>query len=321
MMNSYEKKFRETIGVKFPFLQYFRSLEHIEFDEEQIQSLLEFIEGELGSEEGTERIVSLYSEINTVLTNIYMFPPRSLAENLREPVLLVLRKLLAAKKRLDSINRDQMLDHELSTLARRLEVLHPMFGDWIEFAIHDLRGQHSTIGDTLQTIFGKVTDRKIGAPMTDVGHELLQRRNDSKVNYLSVWRGKKIKGTSVVLRDGDGKAYGMLCVNIDLDKIEKSPQQVLQDLVNSAENVDENFADNPREMVIRSVQRFDQTHQWNRHSFNELVQAFPWLFEHPHLRHSLELLPDYFRCDPEDLATMLKKRRLGDSPYLQVAGD
>lgn len=86
-----------------------------------------------------------------------------------------------------------------------------------EVVLHDLAQPDASIVH----IEGKVTGRKVGGSLTDLGLANLQLGDDQKdiLNYLTQTRtGKVVKSSTIILRDEDGHVFGTVCINIDMSK-------------------------------------------------------------------------------------------------------
>ena len=90
------------------------------------------------------------------------------------------------------------------------------FGSHCEVVIHDLTDVSSSI---VAIYNGHVTGRDVGSPMTDLGLTVLRKgsEEDLLLNYPNKSiKGKKIKSSSMMIRDEKGEIVGCLCINIDL---------------------------------------------------------------------------------------------------------
>lgn len=109
------------------------------------------------------------------------------------------------------------LPNELKILFPIIDALSQMFGEsHYEFTVHDFRYPESS----LCYIKGNVTERNIGAPLTDRLLSIYRREGDDAkddVNVMTVTnKGKLIKTSSIFIRDGKGKIVGSLGVTVDI---------------------------------------------------------------------------------------------------------
>ncbi len=109
-----------------------------------------------------------------------------------------------------------MNKHNFDFLKRLTKGMVSIFGDRCEVVIHDFTDlAHSVIH-----IEGCITERKIGAPITDLLFRLLNDFGDDvpdKLNYKNhTDDGKVLKCATIFVRDMDGKPEGCLCINFDI---------------------------------------------------------------------------------------------------------
>jgi len=97
------------------------------------------------------------------------------------------------------------------------------FGDHSEVILHDFSQPKNSVVYTCNNV---VTRREIGQSFTEyfVKEVLLSRKfnNDLSANYMMEGEdGKKIKSSTALIRDGNGKVIGALCVNIDITDMKR----------------------------------------------------------------------------------------------------
>lgn len=102
------------------------------------------------------------------------------------------------------------------------EMLVQTFGKDVEVVLHNLANpEHSVVF----VVNGDVTGRKIGDSFDQlVKQVLLSERlaNDYVANYyFTAANGKLIRSSTLLLRDGEKKLQGALCINVDTTKITK----------------------------------------------------------------------------------------------------
>ncbi len=95
------------------------------------------------------------------------------------------------------------------------------FGKNCEVLLHD-------VSDLEQSVVlienGYITGRKIGAPMTDLGLYFLTSDLFNDINYVANYQteskdGKKLKSTTIFIRDNKRKIVGFLCINFNLEPL------------------------------------------------------------------------------------------------------
>lgn len=105
------------------------------------------------------------------------------------------------------------------------------FGNSCEVVIHDFSDLSSSI---IAIYNGHVTERRIGSPFTDYGLATLKQgfKEDLILNYLNTSiKGKKVKSSSILIRDNDGEVIGSLCINIDLTML-STARTIINELMN-----------------------------------------------------------------------------------------
>ena len=104
----------------------------------------------------------------------------------------------------------------LESLKRLANGIVAVFGDRCEVVIHDF----SNMARSVVYIAGNVTNRSVGAPITDLPFRLLEEFGNKvpdKIGYKNTTdSGKFLKCSTVFLRDQKGKVEGCLCVNFDV---------------------------------------------------------------------------------------------------------
>jgi predicted transcriptional regulator YheO len=126
-----------------------------------------------------------------------------------------------------------------------LEAMRPVvhmiansIGRTSEVVLHDFRTPDSSVIE----IAGNLTDRGIGAPVNEVNKWLLSQGKDVRdEKFVRTARGRTLKTARTLFREGDGRAFGALCINIDVTEL-LSVARSIADLAGS----DELFQEQPR---------------------------------------------------------------------------
>ncbi|MCF6411383.1 helix-turn-helix transcriptional regulator [Pseudalkalibacillus salsuginis] len=97
------------------------------------------------------------------------------------------------------------------------ESIAKTFGSHCEVVIHDL----TDVSASIVAIFnGHVTGRQVGSTITSFGLNLLRKveeGTDCLLNYVNEdLRGKRVKSSSIYIRDDDGNLLGCLSINLDI---------------------------------------------------------------------------------------------------------
>ena len=99
---------------------------------------------------------------------------------------------------------------------RLADAIVAVFGERCEVVIHDF----SDMARSVVYIAGNVTNRSVGAPITDLPFRLLKEFGNKvpdKIGYKNIaGNGKFLKCSTVFLRDQKGKVEGCLCINFNV---------------------------------------------------------------------------------------------------------
>ena len=120
-----------------------------------------------------------------------------------------------------------------------------MFGTDCEVLLHDISNLENSI---IMIENGHVTGRKIGSPMTDLGLYFLKsdlfKDNDFIANCQTESKfGKKLKSTTIFIRDNKRKIIGFLCINYALDHLTEIRKKI-DDFCEVNKDVDKNVFNN-----------------------------------------------------------------------------
>ena len=137
-----------------------------------------------------------------------------------------------------------------------------MFGTDCEVLLHDMSNLENSI---IMIENGHVTGREVGGPMTDLGLYFLQsdlfKNTDFIANYQTENKyGKKLKSTTIFIRDKKKKIIGFLCINYALDYLSGLSGKIddfcavnkdLENNVFNKEEKEEIFTDNIDDLLER----------------------------------------------------------------------
>ncbi|WP_461210920.1 helix-turn-helix transcriptional regulator [Desulfocurvus sp. DL9XJH121] len=112
-------------------------------------------------------------------------------------------------------NSPRDYSNRLENMKNVARVLHLTLGNRCEVAVHDFRDlEHSMVH-----IEGNITNRPIGAPVTDLVVKALRKEGDGVrdiLNYSTTTRdGRALKSSTCFVRDRGGKVIGALCINLE----------------------------------------------------------------------------------------------------------
>lgn len=103
----------------------------------------------------------------------------------------------------------------LELLGSLVEPLWHSLGTDSEVVLHEI----GRLPNSVVAIAGSVTGRRVGDPATDVLLEQLRNvdREQNKVGYQSVLPdGRRLRSTTMIVRDSDGEPVAALCINTDI---------------------------------------------------------------------------------------------------------
>lgn len=109
-----------------------------------------------------------------------------------------------------------MQKNNLAFLKQLAKGITAIFGDRCEVVIHDF----TDITNSVVHMEGNVTERSVGAPITDLVYKLVNEFGDDapdKLGYKNTLdRGKVLKCSTIFVRDDEGKIEGCFCINFDV---------------------------------------------------------------------------------------------------------
>ncbi len=150
---------------------------------------------------------------------------------------------------------DCLFDHAIRTA----DVLANMFGRHCEVAVHDFRNlDHSLIH-----LAGCLTNREIGAPITDLVLNVINQSPDHSVvhdlvNYRTTTKsGIEMKSSTIFLRDSDHRIVGAMCINVQINDL-RYMHTIIGNFLSfndSQEHEEESFPTTVQEMVEEMVLR------------------------------------------------------------------
>lgn len=137
--------------------------------------------------------------------------------------------------------------------------LADVMGPETEVVLHDLSNiDHSVVAIRN----GNISNRKIGAPATDLVLKIMKDEAYSNKNYLVNYKGvsdtgKGLKSSSFFIRDNKKKLIGMLCLNIDYGNmlIFKNYLDSFFNFMNVKDDEDvEHFSNTAEELTLNSIE-------------------------------------------------------------------
>jgi len=150
----------------------------------------------------------------------------------------------------------------LASFIPVVKAIAKTFGPDCEVLLHDMSNLENSI---IMIENGHVTGREVGSPLTDLGLYFLQsdlfKDTDFIANYQTENKyGKKLKSTTIFIRNDKKKIIGFLCINYALDHLTEIRKKiddfcainkdVDKNVFNNKEN-EEFFADNLDDLLER----------------------------------------------------------------------
>ena len=117
------------------------------------------------------------------------------------------------------MKRCESINPKLVPFLSLAETIGTQFAPYCEAVIHDL----SNLDSSLVAISGNVTNRPLGAPITDYVLRLLKEYgddvNDNYIYFASTKDGKRLKSSTTFIRDQEGHVIGCFCINFCIEAL------------------------------------------------------------------------------------------------------
>jgi predicted transcriptional regulator YheO len=153
------------------------------------------------------------------------------------------------------------------SLKRLADAIVAVFGERCEVVIHDF----NDMARSVVYIAGNVTNRSVGAPITDLPFRLLKEFGNKvpdKIGYKNTaGNGKFLKCSTIFLRDQKGKVEGCLCINFnvtdfvflstvfsDFSSLNQSPDR--EELFTPQEHYTKSFAETVESVIDTMVAEY-----------------------------------------------------------------
>ena len=114
----------------------------------------------------------------------------------------------------------EFVNPKLAPFLPIVEAIATQFAPYCEAVLHDL----SNLDSSLVAISGNVTNRPLGAPITDYVLRLLKQYGDNvedSYHYFTTTTkgGKKLKSSTTFIRDTDRHVVGCFCINFCIETL------------------------------------------------------------------------------------------------------
>ena len=143
---------------------------------------------------------------------------------------------------------DRDADRRLRMLADIVGPLAQSLGTRCEIVLHDYRMPDCSV----VAVAGKVTDRKVGSAMSEIGLSILAEGNEARdrLNYLTkAPNGRIVNSSTIALRDENRHVFGALCINIDVTELRRAATILAELAGNSAEPQPTTFTNDIRDVI------------------------------------------------------------------------
>ena len=139
----------------------------------------------------------------------------------------------------------------LANFIPAVKAIAKTFGPDCEVLIHDVNNLENSI---IAIENGHVTGRKVGSPMTDLGLYFLKSDLFKDTEFIANYQteskdGKKLKSTSIFIRDNKKKIVGFLCINYALDHLTEIRRKI-DDFCAVNKDADKNIFNNEEKEEI-----------------------------------------------------------------------
>ncbi len=144
-----------------------------------------------------------------------------------------------------TINDKQILESYKSLI----EGLAKYLGSSYEIVLHSLEDLDNSV---IAIYNGKHTGRKIGAPITDLALEMMDKIKDNGDNSIVYFsknkKGEPLKSTTIVIKGEEDRIIGLLCINMYLNTS-------FNDIINSfipSNEIKENYNQNTEDLITNA---------------------------------------------------------------------
>ncbi|MEH6534464.1 MAG: PAS domain-containing protein [Photobacterium frigidiphilum] len=134
-----------------------------------------------------------------------------------------------------------------------LDCLGAMFGDSCEIVLHSFETLHASV---IHIVNGHITDRKIGAPVTNIALEKLSEFKKTNENWAVYFSNsnkdnKPFKSSSTLITNNDNVPIGMICMNYSLDV---SLHSLVKNFYEPIDRKQENFSQDVNNLVLSHLE-------------------------------------------------------------------
>lgn len=140
-----------------------------------------------------------------------------------------------------------------------VDCIADLFGPNCEVVLHDISAPEHSI---IKIRNSHVTGRKVGAPLTDIGLEMIKdaaKGLETLGNYNPRTKsGRMLKSNAVNIKDPKGKLVAIICINFDVSRI-----QQFQKTMEQMDETMQEFAYVKEEPAITAKEEHFETDMWS----------------------------------------------------------
>lgn len=155
------------------------------------------------------------------------------------------------------MNNNVKTNSEIQNYLSIVEGVTQLFYPYVEGAVHDLTN------GKIVAIFNNISKRKIGdaSPLKELNLPIEKFPDVFEPYYKENWDGKKLKCTSITIRDKKGNAIGLICFNYDTSFFHDISNHLNQflNIGKTIPNPVEQFTDNWQEQVDSFITKYLNT--------------------------------------------------------------
>lgn len=134
-----------------------------------------------------------------------------------------------------------------------------LFAPFVEVAIHDL-----TTGK-ISSIYGNISNRKVGdlSPVTELQVRAEQFPDFFEPYYETNWDGRRIKCTTITVRDENKRAVALICFNFDVSVFQNMEQNLktFLEVRGNSDNPVEQYKGNWQDRIDRLISSYLSKHK------------------------------------------------------------
>jgi predicted transcriptional regulator YheO len=179
-----------------------------------------------------------------------------------------------------------------------------MYGQYTEVVLHSLDTNHPSI---IKIANGHVTERSIGAPITNLALFKLKEGQDISDSYVTkTAAGKTLRSITIVIRNSSNIPIGLLCINTDMDAPLQSALRAML-----PESMIKNETSTSPEIFARNI---DETLQSSLDTISNEVKMNPDI---PPSKKNREIVTQLYELGVFELkdSTQIAAKRLGISVH------